>query len=233
MNAPNYKSSHIQLIQSDKALEEPVNVTRVSEFSQNSKTGKLLWEIVESQNARFAQQIHQNVANLLATLINGLQVKEKELQDQELIASVYEVLDDIRSVSRMLYPQMLSDLGLKPALQWLVRQMVDDAGIQVTLNYQDYDKVDDELALVLFRVCQEAISNILKHTDANRIHIQISQENGTHLTIQDNGQGFNLSEALMKKGGLFAMIQRVWNYSGTIYVITEPGEGCCIKVQFK
>lgn len=232
MNFPSYQLGHITLLESGEDLPEAVKPTMRQASDGRTNHEQLLWEIVESNNAKLSQQLHQSVAHLLSTLVNDLQLNDSG-QQQALLTEAYEVLDDIRAASRLLYPQMLPDLGLKPSLQWLISHLVDGNDFQVTLNYHVVDKVDASLGLVLFRVCQESIANIVQHTDANRIHIEISDEQGISLVIQDNGQGFNLPDALNKKGGLFAMIQRVWNYSGTIYVITEPGEGCQIKVHFK
>jgi two-component system sensor histidine kinase DegS len=159
----------------------------------------------------------------------------------------------VRRFSRDLRPSVLDDLGLLPALEWLMANLVEEDGIKTELKvYGDRRRLPPEAELALFRIAQEAFSNVRRHSQASQVvtvvefsegraspESVLSQVEGqsrrVRITVEDNGQGFELPArtgdlATAGKLGLIGMHERAHLLGGTLTVRSEPGKGTTVTV---
>ena len=200
----------------------------------------------EDERKRIARELHDDTAQALVDLsrrIDDLATSSEPLSEtvigrleefQELIDSV---LRDVRRFSRDLRPSVLDDLGLLPALEWLTLNLMQEDGIKTELKvYGTRRRLPPEAELALFRIVQEALSNIRKHSQASRVVTAVEFSEGrVKITVDDNGQGFELSGrtddlAAMGKLGLIGMHERARLLDGTLTVHSKPGKGTTIAV---
>jgi len=136
-----------------------------------------------------------------------------------------------------LRPRILDDLGLVPALKWLAQELINLAGIKVEVKTDTIPPLPPETQLVLFRVAQEALNNIHRHSEASEANITLEQRGDElRLAISDNGKGFELPQPLSDfagqgKLGLTGMVERVQLIGGELEITSEIGKGTKIVVK--
>ncbi|OIO84314.1 MAG: hypothetical protein AUK32_08780 [Candidatus Aquicultor secundus] len=200
----------------------------------------------EDERLRISRDLHDSTAqNIIAMLRQVEKFSEENTQFSDdklkflwsLHAELKETLQEIRELSRDLRPSVLDNLGLLPAVEWLVEQLKNDHSIKATLEVTGKDhRFAPELEITLFRIIQEALRNITKHSLASEVKVNIELNDGeTMVTICDNGQGFNLpvtTGELSRQGklGIDGMQTRARLVGGTFSIVTNPGEGTTINV---
>ena len=189
----------------------------------------------DEERARLSRELHDSTAQTLAALklqLAALGHANPAIEPQ--IAPIAELaaaaLEEVRTLAHMAYPQVLDDLGLPAALQWLARQ----AGSDASAPAMDVDVPGRDLGLprearaVLYRVAQEAIRNATRHAAARQVHVHLaSRDGGAELTIADDGRGFDVREAERRRPGmgLFTMRERVGLLDGRLTIDSAPGRG--------
>lgn len=207
---------------------------------------KQLLDVQEAERRSLALELHDQIGQMLtAVKINLLGVTR--LKDpislnkhlQQSINSVDQILQDVRNMALNLRPSMLDDLGLDAALRWLVDRQTKCSGIRVDFKYDMTDKRPKEtIETACFRVAQEALTNVLRHSQATELRMSLMQDDEyLTLIIQDNGIGFNLSKvmgevATGKSLGLLGMYERVEIVGGELDIFSEIGKGSTCKARF-
>ena len=200
----------------------------------------------EDERKRIARELHDDTAQALIDLsrrLDNLATSREQLSEtvigrleefQELIDSI---LRGIRRFSRDLRPSVLDDLGLLPALEWLTSNLMDEDGIKTELKvYGDRRRLPPEAELALFRIVQEALSNVRRHSQASQVVTLVEFGEGrVRITVDDNGQGVELPGrtgdlATAGKLGLIGMHERARLLNGTLIVRSEPGKGTTVTV---
>lgn len=201
----------------------------------------------EEERQRIARDIHDDTIQALARMgldIDSLLNSEEQLSDgvmqslQELRIKTTELLQGTRRLTRDLRPPMLDEMGLVDALQWSVDKLKEQHSINVTLKVQGaLRRLLPETELVLFRIVQEALTNVRKHSHATEVMIQADfNPEKVKLSIADNGCGFELPEAidgLARTGqlGLIGMRERARLLNGTLEVESELNKGTTITLE--
>jgi signal transduction histidine kinase len=146
---------------------------------------------------------------------------------------VEQTLGTIRDLAMGLRPSMLDDLGLGPALQWEGRDFSRRCGIPVSVQIEgSLDRLPDKHRTCIFRVVQEALTNVARHAQAGNIRIWIhGGEQAVHLTIEDDGIGFNPRQQHRRGLGLLGIEERVRELGGTVEWISQPQKGTTIKLE--
>ncbi len=161
----------------------------------------------EEERKRIARELHDSTAqNLIALLrqFDNLLTDKKKLPVREakelwgLHERIRDVLQEVRQFSRDLRPPILDDLGLLPALDWVAGEIKNEYGIETSLEVVGSERrLSQEVALLLFRIVQEALRNTAKHAHASRAEVKVEfAENKIEISIRDNGIGFQLPENL-------------------------------------
>ena len=197
-----------------------------------------LESVREEERARIAREIHDELGQQLtglkmdASWINKKVGAKVEQNITERIATMIALIDEtvktVRRISSELRPGILDDLGLVPALEWHCQEFEKRTGIVskclASLNDYNFDK---NFATNVFRVYQEALTNIARHAHATEVKTFLTEENGfIHLTIKDNGVGFDLGEVKSKKSlGLVGMRERAMLFQGELVINSKKGKG--------
>jgi signal transduction histidine kinase len=139
-------------------------------------------------------------------------------------------VNSIRDIALLLRPSMLDDLGLMPALDWQAREVSRRSGIKITVTAQNVsDSLPDEMRTCIYRVVQEALHNVSRHSMAKTAVVTVRQEDGSlFLSVEDDGGGFDHEK---KRGlGMLGMEERVRQLGGHFEVQSAPGKGTILRV---
>jgi PAS domain S-box-containing protein len=193
----------------------------------------------ENERAEIGKELHDNVNQVLSTAKLFLDVaKTNEAERMELMKKssgyIVAAINEIRNISRSLIPPAIKDLGLCASLKDIAETISSTRALQVELIVGcDVDNLlDEKQQLMLFRIIQEQLTNILKHAQASLVQVTATKENNyIHVEVADNGKGFKLEEIKNKKGtGLSNIISRAQLFNGTAVINAAPGKGCKIKI---
>jgi signal transduction histidine kinase len=201
--------------------------------------------IQEEERKRIARELHDETSQQLTALTLNLRalIEMVEIGDAKnpeiklMLKKAHQIAvqahTEVTRLIRELRPTLLDTLGLPAAIRNLAEMNLASKGIEVTTEFKGVEKrfLPVETELTLFRVTQEAMSNIVKHSEAKKATIRLEcNSNECFLCIEDDGKGFNVSEItrIEKDGrgaGLFGMRERVGALGGQAYVESQPGKG--------
>jgi len=191
----------------------------------------------ENERKEIGKELHDNIGQQLTTIKLFLDLARSTADEEtaEMIAlatrNVSDVINEIRALCRSLIPSSLGDLGLVASINDLLHQIGRTRQLEIDFDATqfDEDRVPDNQKLMLFRVVQEQINNVVKHAGARQVSILLAQESGgVYLSISDDGAGFD--PATVKRGlGLANMRNRTEMFAGNLEVISAPGKGCTLK----
>jgi len=204
----------------------------------------------EGERLRIARELHDDTAQALTGLSRRLDMLVDTLssgQDplpQETLRRLEElreqsdrILEGVRRFSRDLRPPVLDDLGLLPALKWLATALEEQHGMAVTIRVVgEQHRLPDGMELAMFRIAQEALNNVWKHSEASAVELTVDfTGGGIHLVVADNGKGFELPQstsdlAASGKLGIIGMQERVRLLGGTLTVHSELDQGTSVEV---
>jgi signal transduction histidine kinase/ligand-binding sensor domain-containing protein len=192
----------------------------------------------EQERKRIAAELHDGLGqNLLViknwALLGSDSRTEKRLQEIAAIAS--QSLEEVREIAHNLRPHQLDELGLTQALRSIVTRIADSSPVHFVLECDPVDRLfDNEQEINLYRIVQESVNNILKHSGATEARISIRRNAGTlQIAITDNGQGFdfNAAPAHPRGGsGIPGMIERARMIGAHVSISAAPGSGATISV---
>lgn len=163
---------------------------------------------------------------------------EQKVQCENLIDSIAQLGDMVRNISTRLSPPQLDNLGIIPTLKWAMKDFQNrDSGISLNLDIQNMDeRLSANIELAIYRIFQESINNIIKHSEASEVNIYLSGSSSkVSLLIQDNGIGFDHTEYVgtnrRHRGiGLLGMRERTEDLEGEFSICSTLGKGTRIQV---
>jgi two-component system sensor histidine kinase DegS len=195
----------------------------------------------EAERKRVARELHDDTAQTLVVVLrhlDDLASGSSRTSIKDIREEVRKILEGVRHFSQELRPSVLDDLGLIPAVKWLASDMTHSHGIQTDTEINGEPRqLSPEAELMLFRITQEALTNVRKHAQATEVFVKIEfAESKVRVLIEDNGKGFDTSSTvgdLTKKGklGLAGMQERVQLLGGNINIRSQIGEGAIISVE--
>jgi len=144
-----------------------------------------------------------------------------------------QCIAEARRISRDLHPHQLDHLGLKRALEVMIEQIAQASRMQFDSKFEPVDDLfSGDAAMNLYRIVQESLNNILKHSQASHVHLCLERDiHEVQLRIDDDGVGFDPEPGVEKKGlGLQNMTERVRMLGGKIKLVSSPGAGTRIEV---
>lgn len=180
----------------------------------------------EEERRRIARELHDEAGQALTAVKIELDLENRK----DASAMVAKVLDQIRDVSNLLRPAVLDDLGLEPALRALIQDFQRRTGIEVECGFTPTGLAcSPEVQVAVYRVVQEALTNVARHSGANRVRVRVGRGEGrVELLVEDNGHG--AKENPTPHLGLLGMRERVSELGGTFSVATRPLEGFRVEV---
>lgn len=194
----------------------------------------------EEERLRVARCMHDELGQLLTALkieLAGLAQEATGPGPAQRIHSMNALIDEtmlaVRRISNDLRPLMLDDLGLNAAVESLARTAAERMGIEVTVRHDELDPpVHPDMATALYRMVQEALTNVARHAHATDVNIHLRVQNAdVVLTVEDNGIGLP-SDALRRQGhwGLRGLLERVTQFGGHLTLDNAPGSGARLRV---
>lgn len=194
----------------------------------------------EKEREEIGRELHDNVNQILASsrLYLGL-VKEKEVEYKSFIEEsdvlIHNAIQEIRHLSHALIPPAMQDDDLEKSINSLINIVQEGSGIIVSKEVSIVDKsiMSEPLKLTIYRILQEQVNNVLKYAKASAMEIQLLQcNNKILLRVKDNGIGFD-AEQKTEGVGLLNIRTRAALQNGEVKMITSPGNGCELHVEFK
>ena len=219
-----------------------VDITKLklAEEAIHDLGGKLM-NAQEKERARLARELHDDLTQSIALLsiqLSSLRNEPKDIEhvrDQldRFVHDVQRLSVDVHRISHELHPAKLTMLGLKAALGGFCRELAAAHGLYIDFEADDMPRdMPQDIALCLYRVTQESLQNVIKHSRAARASVSIRSENGgVRLSVYDSGNGFDLSATKAKEGiGLSSIEERVRAVKGTFRISSNIGSGTEIEV---
>jgi signal transduction histidine kinase len=197
-------------------------------------------EAQELERARLARELHDETGQALTSILLGLKPLEQTAGSDEARASVASVralvvstLQDVRRLAVELRPTALDDFGLVPAVERLTDTFRDQSGLQVDLEAQlGEGRLPNEAETTLYRVIQEALTNIVKHANAGRVSILLQRKSGGVVAVvEDDGVGFDPAATRADALGLAGMRERVALVGGRLQVESASGAGTTLVAE--
>lgn len=192
----------------------------------------------EKERKEIGKELHDNVGQQLTTTKLFLDIAKSHADNNVIeminmaIKGVSDAINEVRSISRSLVPPTLGDLGLIDSVKELCQSLKRTQAFQIRFYHNGFDenKLPANQALMFYRIIQEQVNNIIKHSEARAVILKLGTENEhTVLVIVDNGKGFD--PANHKKGlGLINMANRAELFNGKLEITTGVNKGCKIRV---
>ncbi|MEA2560608.1 MAG: hypothetical protein QOH06_2112 [Acidobacteriota bacterium] len=207
---------------------------------------KAVWKVQEDERRRLARELHDGLGQTLTALTNQLERLQGKLEDQgsgeQLAAGLADsvemarlALNDTRELSRLLRPPVLDDLGLAAALSWLARTLEQRTNLHVELTVEGIEeRLDPELETLVFRLVQETLTNVLRHSGVRQAAVVVARNAGLlELRISDRGSGFDAHDAFAGReaagSGLRGMRDRLELFDGRLELVSAPGQGTVVS----
>jgi len=199
-----------------------------------------LMKVQEAERKQMARDIHDELGQSLTELNLGIATLKSDHEDVELQQRLTELREittrTIQSVQRFaaeLRPPLLDRLGLIPALESRVEQFRKRSGVQASLRVTPpHLEVSDHSATQVYRIVQEALTNVARHAIATRVLVCVrATQSGVAVTVRDNGIGFETGRAASQSLGLLGMRERAAMIGGQIRVRSLPGRGTIVRLQ--
>lgn len=198
----------------------------------------LNWKVAiqEQSLQQISSELHDNICQSLLLAILQLQQVEKEVTNTKLsdtILLLKDSLQEIHQLSRSLNGDQIRSLGLRVALQKLLDRVGHASNLKTTLQITGEEKhLSSEVEVVLYRVVQEALNNVVKHAVAKQVTLTLQYDTACVLVkIADDGIGFSQSLVNDESAGLRNMTNRVREILGELLIETSPHHGCSLTIK--
>ncbi len=239
-NALDQKRLRTERKQAEEALRQKEKALRESEKRLRLLSSHLL-TAQERERKRVSVELHDELGQALTVLKLQVSAIERKLPEEqaelrqsceETLQYVDQIIDNVRRLSKDLRPSILEDLGLLAALRWLIGNASKHYDIETSVEMEDIKGLfSDEAQIIIYRIIQEALSNIGKHAGTTRVSVAANRKDGNvRFVVEDNGNGFDAeqvrAQASTEKGlGLVAMDERVEMLGGCLDIWSELGTG--------
>ncbi|MDI7259548.1 MAG: PAS domain S-box protein [Thermodesulfobacteriota bacterium] len=195
----------------------------------------------EKERKRISIELHDELGQALLALKLQLRAIEKNLGEERValkqecestLKYIDQTIDNVRRLSRDLSPSILEDLGLSAAIRWLIGGFVKHYDIEISMDMAEIDNLfSKEEQIIIYRVFQEALTNVVKHSDATHASVVVGRQDcKVSFFIEDDGKGFNFEQALTRDAterglGLTTMDERIRMLGGSLDIWSQEGKG--------
>ena len=228
----------------DLRLAETLAERAAIAVSQSERVSRdVVRRVVEAQElerARLARELHDETGQALTSILLGLKPLEQAADDhdsREAVASLRELvvatLQDVRRLAVELRPTALDDFGLVPAVERLTDTFREQSGLQVELEAQlGEERLPQAAETALYRMIQEAFTNVVKHAGASRVSVLLQRQDGTaRAVVEDDGGGFDPGAVRGEALGLEGMRERLALVGGRLRVESSSGAGTTLVAE--
>ncbi len=237
-------------IQDSKLLEQSIRDNAVElERLVNSRTAELrrlsgrLMSMQDEERRRIAREIHDGLGQELAAakmILDGILAKDSSPQIKQASVEASQLVEraiqQVRTISHLLHPPLLDEVGLVSALRWFLEGLSERSGINVRLDVDppNLGRLKSELETAIFRIVQEALTNMFRHSGARNGTVSVAERNGNILvTVTDDGKGVDQEVTQLRPEsvgvGIGGMRQRVTELGGTLR-LSNANPGTIVEV---
>lgn len=196
----------------------------------------------EEEKRRIAREVHDTLGQALTGMKIEISLLSRKLAPDgaavEKLAELTEMVDEtigaVRQIATELRPSVLDDLGLPAALEWLAKRFEEMNGVECLLRLEPGAEAPDrDTAVALFRIAQEAMTNVVRHAGAGRVEIGLLREEGELvMRVEDDGKGFEEGEVEWPHAlGILGMKERACALGGTLNIGPRKGRGTVVEVR--
>ena len=204
---------------------------------------KYIYDMQEDSWKNIASELHDSLGQNLLVLNNEIKQISNTLPEPQssemnnISKKLVESIDDIRRMSSNIHPHLLERYGLTKAIESMISNAFTALNINLNLQISNVDKlIPRNVELNLYRIIQESINNIIKHSEAKNVDVMISAGVlSINVSIQDDGKGFEITKESGEKAigfGIYNMYKRVKMDNGIFDIQSAPGNGTKIKISF-
>ncbi len=238
----------MELTAANRRLLKEIETRKTAERNMRASREQLrnlsehLQRIREEERTRIAREVHDQLGQSLSAVTIDLTWLREKLPQQEralkekvlgIERHISRTMESVREICRELRPPIFDDFGLPTAVRWYLREFQDKTGIQCTATIDEELTVCDKaITMVIFRIFQEAMTNILRHADATRVQATLKNSaKGIHLKVKDNGTGITADQATNPMSlGILGIRERVRFWGGKSSFSGSPGKGTAVTV---
>jgi signal transduction histidine kinase len=242
LNSTNLARRNAQLSRELAAINRSLEAQVETRTRELQALSMRLLRVQEDERRLVARELHDQIGQMLTGVKFQLEAAAADaampLQGklQEILVQATELLSRTRQLTLQLRPQLLDDLGLKPALEWHLQVFERQTGIAVAGDFSlPEGRLPGELETAIFRVVQEALTNVARHSGANSANLTVAGT-GTHIIaeVTDRGRGFDLERvrSTRESVGLAGMAERVQLAGGAVEIVSSPGKGTRVYASF-
>ena len=204
-----------------------------------------LQEVREEERTRTAREVHDHLSQLLTTIKLELSLLDKKLthsnpgikeSTQQLLDMSDDAIQSVQRIAMDLRPPILDDLGLSEAIEWQVKEFKGRTGIHCQFhNQMNGIELDLERSTTLFRIFQETLTNIVRHSQATKVGVRLyTSEKNISLQVEDNGCGITADQIQnLRSLGLLGMRERAMVWGGNIQISGAPKGGTTVTINIK
>ncbi|MFY9153806.1 MAG: sensor histidine kinase [Prolixibacteraceae bacterium] len=199
-----------------------------------------IFQAQEEERRRIAKELHDGVGQTISAIKMNFQslVRNSEnsvdsTEYQKIEKMIDHVGSEVRSISHQMIPKELEQFGLVPAVEGMLSLNLDKSTLKYEFEHSGFnDRIGNHIELVLFRVLQELVSNVLKHSKATFLNVQLVKVK-THviLNVTDNGVGFNVGSHEKSGIGLLNIASRIDGINGHLHYESAPGSGTTVTIR--
>jgi len=235
----NFRHRHNLLLQSQELKEQ-----RITELEQERKlvAAQSVLKGQEEERSRLARDLHDGVGGLLSGVKlsmsnmkgNVFLSEENVLSFENVISQLDQSIAELRRVSHNMMPEALIKFGLKEALENYCENINFSGKINVRLQTYGMEKrMDQTTEIIIYRIIQELLNNVIKHADAKNVLIQlVREEEHFSLTVEDDGKGFDVDDSKTNSGaGLGNIKARAEYLNGNVDIVSKKGEGTSVTIE--
>lgn len=232
-----YKNEAISRFNKSEELANKVDRLKQLDIEKKGLIKKLM-SVQEEERKRISRELHDEIGQTLNSLLITLETSYKKVDDKQvkdnLEIAINEFQGAIAEIERMIWslrPTILDDLGLIPAIRSLTKRYIDRMGLDIKFKSNVEASLSSDIETVLYRFTQEAMNNIIKHSKADKIKIEIChKDSNVKIVVNDNGIGFAEKGDLNKFSGigLKGMKERLSIFGGNLNIITS-GKGTTLE----
>lgn len=186
----------------------------------------------ENERRRISKDLHDGIGQKLLVIKNKL-MREGDDDTKKMVNTTIE---EVRSISRDLYPFQLQEMGITKAIEYTINQIDENTDLFVSASIDNIDNVfSKEFEVNIYRIIQECLSNILKHAKADAAKVSVKKSSGkVSISIKDNGRGFDFNERYKdsKSLGLKTLLERTKVLNGQMKITSKKENGTSLKFQF-
>lgn len=228
-------------LEANARQEQLLRLFQEKKSLQATLLGKII-AIQEEERRKISRELHDETSQMLTSILIGLRMLADKIPADDLRQAALELrelaahtLDSVRNLAVELRPVLLNDFGLEAAVRRHIERYEQQQGITVLLDVSglERERLADEIELTMYRILQEALSNVAKHASAGQVAIRLARyDTQVVLDIADDGKGFEYpgGQSRQEGLGLYGMKERVSLLGGELSIQSSPGAGTRISV---